>query len=40
MEKRTKLAKEFGGVKAFGGEGSLYKKSSTYPKKAIQGAVR
>ena len=34
------LAEEFGSVEAFGGKGSLYKKSSTYPKKAVQGAVR
>ena len=34
MEKRTKLAEEFGSVEAFAGKGGLYKKSSTYPKKA------
>ena len=40
MEKRAKLAEEFGSVEAFAGKGSLYKRSSTYPKKAVQGAVR
>ena len=34
MEKRTKLAEEFGGIKAFGGEGSLYKKVERVPKES------
>ena len=39
MEKMTKLAEELCSVETFGWVSGLYKKSSTYPKKAIQGTV-